>query len=372
MALRQVKISELNNLHEEPGYSRGGRLPIIPARAHSQSLNPFATPGDVALIIARDEENNDLVGFIGAFPSSTTRRDVPRVIWVSNWWVSESARGQGLAQTLIAGLLEIYGNTLALPDLTLPTLKIINKTGLFHTMRRNGIILYIRPGFSAKLSILGFPGKKYPLVANALNKTGIPWLADFLTDALLWPFQGSGTAFSKTLKPTQLDKPGKQDYEFMEQFSTHDLHLPAEKELNMPSWLEKPSSANKHLSSKYSFSIYAKEFKVFWLRWKENDEIVALTMLTLRDGTLKTPYVYCAEGFKPLFAGQFMKYCLGNNQIKTLVTSCPLLVEYIDSRRFCILARKKFVRYSGISLELMKYFPDDLTFQDGDGDSRFT
>jgi hypothetical protein len=372
MILRHIKISGLTALTSSVDYASWKHVPISPARAYSQSLNPNAHPDDIALIIALDDENKNILGFIGAFPSKTQKPEAVRVVWVSNWWVVENVRGQGIASILFNSFLEVWGNMVAIPDLTVKTLKIIKNLGLFHTMEREGVLLYIRPGFVSRLRILSYSSRKFNIISKPALYTGLPWLTDQLINLLLYFPQLYQFRAVKVLKPLKLRFPEEKDFAFMREHGACDFQIPETAELEMPDWLVKPSRRNRNISEKYNFSIFAFNFTSFWLRWESNGTTNALVMLSLRDGVLKTHYIYCEKHFRNELAIALLRYCFENPGIRTLMTAQPILTVYISERKFFILSRKNFLRYSAVSKDLMNNFDNALVLQDGDGDYRFT
>ncbi len=371
MILRQIKISELVALTESPEYKTWTNVPISPARAYSQSLNPCSQAEDIALVIALDEKSGELLGFAGSYPSRLQKPDFKRYTWNSCWWVAEGV-GAEVSMQLFVNFLKSWDKNVAFSDLTDKTFKIIRSLGFCHCMERPGVVLDIRPGFVSRIRAIYYSKRKIRSLAKLLLYTGIPWLADLLAEIVLFiPFRtGKRQGYSR--KPVFLDFPEEKDFVFMKRTGTGSIHNPESEELKMPSWICKPTGENVFLRMKYYFSSFAFRYKTFWLRWETDDRINALAMLSLRDGVLKTLYFYCEDGFSQYFPGEIMNYCFRNPGIRTIVTAQPLLTEYVSNRKFFILSRRMYTRYSAVSNEIMKYFERPPVLQDGDGDYRFT
>jgi hypothetical protein len=372
MIVRHIKISELTTLISSPEYAAWNNLPISPARAISQSQNPNALRDDDALIIAVNDNNTEILGFIGVFPSVAQSPENTRVMWVSNWWVSELHRGKGIGLVLINSLMESGGKNIAFPDLTDKTLRIVEKLGDFHAMKRDGVILHIRPGAYSRLNVLSYTPGKFRTLAKAAIYTSLPWLIDFAANLLMSLPQKLHMRGIKLPEPVRFSIPEEKDFQFMKAQGLKDFHIPDPEELKMPDWLIKPDSKNRYLSEKYKFSNFALNFSLFWLRWEIEGGIKALVLLNLRDGVLKTQYVYCIKEYRELFPSMMLQYCFKNHKIRTFMTAHPILTDNYGSHKYFIVGRRNYKRYSAVSKELMKYFDSELVLQDGDGDYRFT
>jgi hypothetical protein len=371
MILRQIKISELGELCSSPEYASWTHVPISPARAHSQSLNPDALPEDNALFIALDDVTGNVLAYAGAYPSKIKIPETTRFAWNSCWWVA-GGEGGDTAMKVFFSFLKTWEKKVAFSDMTGKTFKIVQNLGFCHTMTRNGVVLNIRPGISSRLRVLSSSDKKLRFYAKPVIFSGIPWLADSLANIFLYFPQKLNTLFFYHYKPVKLAFPEEKDFECMQVYGAKDFHIPDAEELKMPLWLVKPDMRNKFLTKKYYFSSFACHFSTFWLRWESEGRPDALVMFSLRDGVLKTLYVYCSSDFSARLPGAIIAFCYANPRIRTLVTAQPVLTKFISKRKFFILSRENFTRYSAVSKDLMKLFDNEPVLQDGDGDYRFT
>ncbi len=372
MILRKIKISELTALTLSAEYALWKQLPISPARAISQSLNPDAQPDDIALIIALDGLKSDLIGFIGALPSVAQSPETRRVVWVTNWWVASQHRGKGIAQTLLNSLLEVWGNVLCFQDLTLPTLKIIEKKNLFQTIQKQGVVVYIRTGLVNRLKKARYSSTKKQLFYRAIAHSGFLWLIDQMGNFTLFFPQQIWTRSINSPKPKVISTPSLQDFEFIKANSTGNFHVPRPEEFEMSPWLVKPSPEMRFLSDKYPYSSFACSFSSFWLRWENDGQINALLFVTLREGVLKTQYVYCNDEFAKILPGALLSYCFENLKADTLMTAQDFLTDFYISGRLPVLKKRKFTRYLAVSKDVMSHFEKETLFQDGEGDYKFT
>ncbi len=372
MILKKIKISELTALTQSAEYANWKQLPISPARALSQSLNPDARPDDIALIIALDELKSDLIGFIGALPSVAQSPEPSRVAWVTNWWVSGNHRGKGIAQMLLINLLEVWGNVLCFQDLTLPTLKIIEKKDLFQTIRKLGVVVYVRPGLVNRLKKACYSAAKNNVFYSAVIYSGLLWLIDQMGNFTLFFPQQIWIRSINSPKPKVISTPSLQDFEFIKANSTDNFHVPRPEEFEMSPWLVKPSPEMRFLSEKYPYSSFARSFSSFWLRWENDGQINALLFVTLREGVLKTQYVYCNDEFAKILPAALLTYCFSNMKVDTLMTAHGFLPEFYISSRLPVLKKRKFTRYLAVSKDIMMNFKIEPVFHDGEGDYKFT
>ncbi|MBZ5675073.1 MAG: GNAT family N-acetyltransferase [Acidobacteriia bacterium] len=106
-----------------------GVLPISRQRALSQSQNPFASPDDVALLVAYD--NDICVGYLGVVPGGAWVNGVcQKVFWLSTWYVSPKARDSGVAMQLLFTACQLKGDIMV--------------TGVSESARRVYVALHFR------------------------------------------------------------------------------------------------------------------------------------------------------------------------------------------------------------------------------------
>ena len=371
MTIRLIKISELQDLTRSAEYASWKHVPITPARAYSQSLNPYAQPEDISLILAIDDNSGELISYAGAFPAELQNKQAIRFAWNSCWWVAEGVSGEIAMNTFIR-FLQVWEKKVAFSDMTEKTFKIVRNLKFCKTFQRDGVVLHLRPGFVNRFRDLSKRTGISAGISGMFLYSGIPWLADKLLLALLILPQKNYSGNSKTPVPEMLQETDADDKIFMQRNGADHFHLPDSTELKMPSWLVKQSRENRFLASKYYFSSFSHDFSRFWLRWRADNKTIALVLVSIRDGVLKTLYVYFEESYRSVFPSYFMAYCFGNYSIHSLITATPILVSYIKQHKLFILKRRYFTRYSAISEEILSDLHYEPVMQDGDGDYRFT
>ncbi len=371
MILRQIKISELTALINSAEYASWEQVPISKARAVSQSINPFALPDDIALIIALDDSGKQLLSYVGAFPSKQKKADNNRFAWNSCWWVKNGEGGEA-GMKVFYTFLQTWNKKVAFSDMTEKTYKIISNLGFCVMMKRDGLVVNIRPGIHSRLKAINFSNRRIRYFTNLFLYSGISWLFEIFELLVYNGIRKMRTTDSNRFNPLKIIDPEKTDFEFINENSRGNFYIPEIEALKMQPWLITPDDMNAEVRNKYYFSAVAGEFSTFWLRWEQKGETNALMMLSLRDGVLKTLFTYCTDDFKTKLPVAFVNYCFSNPQIRTLITSQPEITHYFSERKFFILSRRYFTKYSAISKELLKNSSDVPVFQDGDGDYRFT
>jgi hypothetical protein len=280
--------------------------------------------------------------------------------------------GGDVAINVFISFLQSWEKKVAFSDMTEKTFKIIRSLGFCETMQREGVVLNIRPGIASRMRSLSYSKRKTGFVARLTLFTGLPWIADQLFAAVWFLYIKFNPLIRQNLKPLKLDFPESKDFVFMQVHGANNFHIPRIGEMELPSWLVKPNRVNKYPANKYHFSSFANRFSIFWLRWETDGKTNALVNVSLKDGVFKTLFTYCHKDYISQHSESLIEYCLSTPEIRTLITSEPHLVEYISQRKFFILSRKHFTRFSAVSKEILKYSDKNPVMQDGDGDYKFT
>ena len=103
----RVKVGELVDFAAAI-LRRGARgvCPITPQRAHAHAHNPCADAADIALLVARREEN--IVGYLGLVPGfwrGSERRH--KVYWISTLYVPKSENAHVIGAALLLECLRL-------------------------------------------------------------------------------------------------------------------------------------------------------------------------------------------------------------------------------------------------------------------------
>ena len=373
MEFVSIKIKELEQFANSSFNLTGKHVAITPWRAASHVRNPYARPDDVVLIYAKDEKGL-ICGYIGAIPAELDGNPGIRYIWNSCWWVKKSK--SGLASGLLNELLKIWEYRLLLSDMTERTAGIINRYCPSEIKSRIGFHIWLRSDVSNKL----IRSRK----KNLLNKylkifalSRILSIPDSIVNFFIFPiqilkvskFRNTGFVYSES---EVLDK---QDEIFMMKNTGNDISFPEKKWLNWVKnnpWLIPKTSGNQDFASKYYFNSFARENKLFFLKIKKDRELKGLFLLSLRDGTLKTQFVYIDKTFKNQIIECFINYIMRGYKFKDLITFNPMITEYLQEIKMPLVRKRKITRFYLVSNPVSLFTGKDFTMQDGSGDYIFT
>lgn len=364
MRFVEIPLSGIVGFTSAEDFRISNRIPITPPRALSQSLNPAGRPDDVVLIIAYDD-NNELIGYVGALPDRLNLVPGKRVAWNSGWWIDPD-HGRNAAMPLFYKFLERWNKNVLFADLTPLTYQITCKTGFFKGNVRMGARGYLRMPLA---DILPPKNRIFALFRWILT------VIDFIFN-LLWELR-----LRIWNSRHQMDNNIK--YEFFRDWdaSVSDLiHRESAMELirrgeaefdwirDYPWILEGKPDAN---ARRYHFSSHTKRFVHQRIKISQGNKVKAFLIVTIRDNHLKVPYLYCERNALT----EVMNFLI-HHMISVKTSFISVFREDISgclmNSRTPMIWKKKIKRYAAISNEIAGLLPDGYILQDGDGDAAFT
>ena len=375
MDFSYVKIKELESFASSHFNLDGYTVVITPWRARSQVQNPNAKPDDIVLILAKDDKGQ-VSGYLGAMPDLLQGSKELRFAWVSCWWVKPNSDKE-LSSKLFGEFLRIWDYRVMFSDMSpKPTGKlklifpgIIKQRSGYHIWLRSNVCFKIRSNRKAN--------SRFFLILRNISYTGIFFLSDIIINSILYPLQLAWTALRNKghLSSEILLYPTSEDYSFISKYAANDIMVPDNERttwiIDNP-WLIKKDKYNTDLAGKYSFGSFSYQNKLFWWKTSVNGKTVGLIMISLRDATLKTQFVYLLPEFKEKIIGKFLSFVLRNFSFKDFITFNEEIVNFINKKQIPVLRKKSHKRFYGITYELVKTKGDDFTMQDGSGDYIFT
>lgn len=339
-------------------YRKYSFLPITGHRAVSHIKNPKANGDQTLLILAFDDER--LAGYLGCFPDQfITEGKTFRYTWLSTLFVSNEFRGKRIAQTLLNKAFEEYQGNIAITEFTKEAESLYNKIGVFEYIKpKHGKRYYFRTGLAQII-----PAKK----PQTKPLQPVFRLADSMINALI----SVKNIFVK--KPSFrfeiLDRADRESEIFVSGFKSHRNAEEISGIIGHPWVLE-----GKTKDEKYLFSSYSKQFRYFWIKiFNENKELVTCSLLLLRDGHLKIPYVFSKA--EPDRLIDFLSYFILKNKVITLTTYQTDVNRRIEnSKEFPAIYKRDIERRYMFHQDLIAHLPGsfDPGFQDGDGDCAMT
>jgi len=355
--LRYLKIGELETYLNSQEYQNTTIVPITAQRVHSHIQNPRAELNDIALIIA-EEENGNVLAFIGLLPDFILVPEKEKVFWISCWW-SHPEKGNSLGIPLLLAALQVSNNKL-LADATPDTLSVFQKSKLFHIPKtKKGLKLFMKPLVK---KVLLRKKSELERFASALDVTD--WLISFLH----LPFKLLNSFVYRLPKNIVIERISSNE---IQNINTENYFQRNEKEIE---WVENNPwvlAPNEYLEKRlYPFSTVADSFKNHFLRIKENGKAIGTLWLTEREGVFKLPYLWHENGKELAMANGIMNF-LSTNNATEFTTFHPQMTKTLAKMNL------PFVFKHSTSYQYVwgKKLSDSLNldfFQDGDGDAIFT
>lgn len=362
MDFKNYTLEALDQLCRNDGFLTGNVAVISPARLASQLKNPAAHPDDVVLTVAYDEHQR-VAGFIGALPAVIHGE---RCAWNSCWWVREETAAN-VSMQLLALFIQNWKQKVLFSEMTPLTMRIIRQLGFCDHTELKGFRGYYRMALAKVLP------SKYRFFSSF---KGLLRFTDSLLNNLLelrsvWIDAGKVEPLHCKVINTLSDA----DREVLERFGQQNPAQRSVDEFNWiikNPWLAEHDKADSIIDRSYPFSYAVDRFKSRWVRFYDEQTVLALVNFTVRDNELKLPYVFCQPGTEHAIAAFFTSYLIGDVKLATITTFHQGLIEAFNQKK-CFLFRARPLKYSAIAKAisgLTENKPPEL--QMGDGDAVFT
>jgi len=364
MRFVEITLPGIVNFTLTEEFRNGHLVPITPQRALSQSLNPRGQQDDIILILAYND-NNELIGYIGALPDRLNLVPGKHVAWNSGWWVDPEL-GRDAAMPLFYMFLERWDKRVLFADLTPLTYQIACKTGFFYGKTRMGVRGYLRMPLSDIL-----PPK------NRIFKS-IKWIfstTDFIFN-LIWELRlriwKNQHQMDKNIKCEFVNSWDPSISDLIHRESAMELIRRGEAEFDWirdNPWILRGNPDEN--ARRYHFSSHSKRFEHQRIKISNGNKVRAFLIVTLRDYHLKVPYLYYKKGAMPEVMN-FLIYHMISVNARFISVFRDDISGYLLNSRTPMIWKKRIVRYSAISKEISGLLPEGYILQDGDGDVVFT
>lgn len=364
---RKLNKQKLLEYIHSKDFGKGEAIPISMHRALSQCENPHLQDNDTLLILA--EEQGEMIGYIGAMCDymHLPKAEPYRMTWLTSMWVSEKARGKGLAVRLMSEAVDAANGTAIAADYAPYTLNIYKKTGQFASapFQRKGIRLYVKFDTYTILA----PKKAIFCRLGWLLKS-----IDFLLNFVLSLLFSLRRAQRISLKFEYVNEIDQEVNSFMAKTGGSEIFQRRASELN---WIMKnpwilSRNAKDELNSKYEFSSTAKSFEFNAVKIRNNEgTLIGFILFSRKNGAMKLPYIFHDDSIEAI--AKAAEYHIRKWRIKTATTFHPDLSAYWKGNKTPALFKKEIVRNYMITQKLEKwFFKTAVHMQDGDGDCVFT
>lgn len=376
MSFSFVRIKELEKFSKSSSNLSGPNVAITPWRAFSQANNPFADPEDISLIFKKDETGN-ICGYIGALPFYLINKKNEKFAWLSGWRV-EAGTEKDLSEELLKLFVKSYDHKIMFSDI--PSVKLakkIQKAASAYIKERNGLHIWLRFNISKKIILSSEKNWKY---YKLVKSSGIYYLLNIfekILNLILYPlyYLASLLPAQNNLIMEKINFPGEEDLRFIHQNAGKDVGFPDIRVLkwykDFP-WLIMKDRSNAFIGLKYYFSSFADKNELFWLRIREDKQLVGLVCLSVRDGVVRTQFVYLLSEKESVVCKKVISYILRKFYITDIISFHNNFVISLNKMLFPYIRKKSKKRFYGISKKLLQFIENDFTMQDGAGDYIFT
>jgi len=362
MRFEEYTLSELVHYTLTDRYEQSTVVPITRHRARSQVKNPRANSEDIVLIIAYNDKD-EIIGYIGALPDWISGDMHKKMAWNSCWWV-DPVKGREAAMPLFYRFLDRWDSKVMFSELTPQTFQIVSRIEFFESNIIKGCRGYLRLPLSEIL-----PAKK-----NVFRS--IRWLLCAFDTVfnLFWEIRLKiwASVNKKVMKYQFVGSIDDETTRLINQSIQNELLKRGEEELiwirDHPWLIEgRPDT----YAGRYHFASHARHFLHQWVKIKSGDDLRAFLVITLRDGHLKVPYLYCTPGSLPGILNFLLHYMITNKVLYISIYRSDF-ADCIMESKTPMWYKKRIPRYTAVSKNLSGFLPGNYFLQDGDGDCVFT
>lgn len=358
--LKTFNKKELEDFVSSGEFRQYDFLPITEHRAMSHIHNPKATEEQTLLILAFYEGR--LAGYMGCLPDFfEIERKAIRFAWLSTLYVSNEFRGKKVAKALLQKALDEYNNHVIMAEFTKEAEVFFHHIGSVESLfPKNGKRYYFRLDSATVLSEKKTWVKAFKPLLH---------LSDTIANTLIG-IKNIGTGKPKF----RFEVLNQMDTEIKNFASSYHGQRTVD-EINYftknPWILE-----GRKRDDNYFFSSYAEVFKYVWVKvYNKQGNLETVSLLLLRDGHLRIPYIFSNGNSSIHKFIQFLNIFIIQNKIKMMTVYNEILNEKIkESKSLSRIYEKDFKRDYLFRKELLKSLPENFNphLQDGDGDCMMT
>lgn len=374
MKFQTITIAQLPSYLQSDDYRRSKHIAISKQRALSHGRNPRAREDDVVLVLVYETTGaeDELVAYLGVFADDLQfKTGVRHVGWLSCMWVNPKMRGKGIAKRLLQTVFEAWEYRILVTEFTPAAKGLYDRSECFLDLARpKGVRGYLRPNVTTLLTKKNPKWNKWRpflrcidgllTIPNTLRLAawrGTKWATNGYSIEYLSELDAEAGAFVEAQQSGELIQRGVAELNWL---------------LRNPWLLQAPLKDRN--AQRYHFSSVAKQVGFLCIKvYNQRLEMVALAILSTRDGAAKLPYVYCLEGEEEQL-WQIIDAHLLSMKIATCTIFHPRMVAALEKRRSPFLKLRSFQRHYIIGTVLATDLAATGAFilQDGDADAAFT
>ncbi len=360
MRIVEVTVGDLPDFVNSSEYIRLDVKPITPLRAVSQSMNPAASPSDIALVYAC--ENNSLLSFAGLLPAALNHN---KGFAVSNsgWWISPG-KGKALGLPLFMRAFNNSSRRMFFTDCSAYTKAILEKTGYF---------TFFPPMVGKRWFMRFYSG--FMLMDRGYNKPTVKIASgvDSLLNTIVLPVMPSGR---KEDYPHGYDsyQCQKLDGTLAAFIREHSGHYYLSQDIEKLNWILNHPWVTTRAGTDvvdYPFTYDVKSFSQPFFVIRKGGEIRAVLFVSIRDNHVTLPFYYGSTRWINEVAGILKDHIL-KLQANSLILFNAELIRAFEALKLPAYYTKNIVRYAGYAKGLEPIFTAGGVFQDGEADVVFT
>lgn len=367
MELIPLNKESLSEYIQSEFYKNSNDIPISGIRALSQINNPRILDDDIILIVAHYE--NQLVAYLGVLPDDlfSNSKDLQGIHmgWLSCLWVKEDLRGTGVAKKLVMMMYELWQGKLIGTEFVPSLIHFYKSTNRFHQ-----IIAIKGRRYYTKLNLEHWFENRYKKLWGLHNVLKI----FDKSSNLLFDFLRNSRKVILSSEWNQKKILSDEHNRFILSTSNSNFFKRYATELNwivLFPWLQEISTVDKE-ENRYYFSVYAKQFfNSFYELRNQQNEIIGLVLVHIRDGILKFPYVFLNEQLGSQKFINLIQELIHQHQISIIeFINVPNIMKLgigFNNFIFSKTRTRKYVIGNGLS----ETFNGEIKFLDGDGDCAF-
>ncbi len=373
MEIYRVQKRDLVRTAQQMLESPGPAVAITPSRAAGQVSNPDAGDEDILLLYVKDNEG-EIAGYAGILPGRLPGRPGLKIYWNTCWYADPRYGGQ-VSIPLLTEFLRITRRKVLFSDLAEKTVAILQHTGGFVAGERTGVILRLRQSLHQRAG-----GRRGESVTDralrSLAGAGLLRLTDMAMN------RSRNRKLKKYSRPRKtgaraetFDFPSGEQVKFIREHSENQVTRPDAQQISWwmnSRWLTTKDSLNRSLDRRYHFSSFAGEFRYTWIEVNGVHDKCGIALLTFRDGTVKTPYLWYEKKCEMEFFSALFDFISNDVRNYVLITFQEAFAAFIREHAPAFLPKKTKKRYTAVSAEITRRTGENIVLQDGDGDYLFT
>ncbi len=367
MKIRGLNAKELEEFIHSEEFALMPNIPISRHRALSHIHNPRMEADDILLFIGYID--GEMAGYLGILPDVYFINDTPHKFgWISCMWMNEKMRGMGVTQELIAEALQKWDGRIIVTEITSLAKTMFIITGFFQEW-------FNLQGFRgyAKGNLHEILPKRKPIFQKM--KLALK-LADGMINVLSALKPKMGLKNSKNIRIERIQALDEDSLQFIKQREQNEFNRRGSEAGWMMAWpwvLSSEKGDFDPLQSRYYFSSIDKGFEFQLLKIYEQDRLLSVALIAIRNNHLKIPYIY----FRAADTEKIVKAIYGiirSEHIGTFTTYNHDISTYMQTHDSPFIYKKGINRVYLITPKLFEELPLNfpICLQDGDGDCVFT